>query len=365
MSNNSFYIIHQFLRKNDFAIDPNELNFQFLSHPSYPSLHSITGVLSHFNIENVAIRVPVNSETLLELPKCFLAELEIDNIKHLIVVNKTGRDYKLVFDKKNNKIISETLFLEQFTGVIVVVEKDKTKVISKTLKTDYPKLLAYATAVLFIFVFFFFKPNLIVSIHFLLSILGIAISVLIIQHDLGVSSTIVNSICSQESKTTNCNAVLNSKGAQLFNGIKLSDVCIIYFTAISISWFLLMLSKTSYSIVFGISLLAIPAIIYSIYYQSVIAKAWCILCLTVGVILVSQVMLALFAGLPQMDFSKLRLSSLIVIISIISTSAIWLFIASKLKKEQEFQNLKIKSTKFKRNFELFERARDSIYRKKS
>lgn len=168
-----------------------------------------------------------------------------------------------------------------------------------------------------------------------------------------MSSTIVNSICSQESKTTNCNAVLNSKGAQLFNAIKLRDVCIIYFSAISVSWFLLLLSKTGYSIVFGFSILAIPAIIYSIYYQAVITKAWCILCLTVVVILVSQVMLALFAGLPQMDFSKLHLSSLIILVSIVSISAFWLFIASKLEKEKNYNILKIEATKFKRNYSIF------------
>lgn len=353
MTNTLTYLVLELLQKNNILIDSQELNFQIQSHPSYPSLHSITGVLSHFNIENVAIRVPVNSETLSELPKCFLAEIEIDDIKHLVLVNKTGRDYKLVFDKKNNKIISETLFLEQFTGVIVVVENDKTKSTSKTIKSDYTKLLAYVTAVLFILVFFFLKPNLIVSVHYLLSILGVATSILIIQHDLGMSSTIVNSICSQESKTTNCNAVLNSKGAQLFNAIKLRDVCIIYFSAISVSWFLLLLSKTGYSIVFGFSILAIPAIIYSIYYQAVITKAWCILCLTVVVILVSQVMLALFAGLPQMDFSKLHLSSLIILVSIVSISAFWLFIASKLEKEKNYNILKIEATKFKRNYSIF------------
>src|SRR5690606_3118777 len=133
MTNTLTYLVLELLQKNNILIDSQELNFQIQSHPSYPSLHSITEDLSHFNIENVAIKVSEKSVTLAELPHGFLAEIDIDDSKHLVLVNKTGRDYQLVFDKKNNKIISETLFLEQCTGVIVVVENDKTKSTSKTI----------------------------------------------------------------------------------------------------------------------------------------------------------------------------------------------------------------------------------------
>ena len=42
------------LRKNGIQFDKDEFLFQIQSHPSYPSLHSITGVLEHFNIDNIA-----------------------------------------------------------------------------------------------------------------------------------------------------------------------------------------------------------------------------------------------------------------------------------------------------------------------
>ena len=43
-------IVKKLLSKNAISFDKKELDFQIQSHPSYPSLHAITGVLDHFNI---------------------------------------------------------------------------------------------------------------------------------------------------------------------------------------------------------------------------------------------------------------------------------------------------------------------------
>ena len=65
-------LVELILKNNEISFDNKELIFQIQSHPSYPSLHSVTGVLDHFNIQNIAVEVPVNSETLVELPESFI-----------------------------------------------------------------------------------------------------------------------------------------------------------------------------------------------------------------------------------------------------------------------------------------------------
>ena len=351
MSDNLSYLVQQLLKKNSILIDVKELNFQIQSHPSYPSLHAVTGVLSHFNIENLAIQVPATVETLLQLPKCFLAELKKGDTKYYVVVSTTSDRYKLIFDVNHSESVSETVFLDQFTGVMVAVDKgDHNEVVRKN-KLNYIELLTYSSIAILIFCFFLLKPNLTVSLHFFLSMLGVATSYLIVQQDLGVHSKLVDKICSQENKTNNCNTVLKSKGSLIFKTIKLSDVCVIYFTALCVSWFLLLVSDLNYSIVFGISLFAIPAIIYSIYYQYAIAKSWCLLCLAIASILSLQASLVVFT--LQFNFSNLLLSSAMVLLSFLSVSSVWLFIASKLRKVQDYDLLKIEATKFKRNYSVF------------
>ncbi|WAC03636.1 vitamin K epoxide reductase family protein [Lacinutrix neustonica] len=349
MKNSLIYLVDQLLRKNKIKIDSKELNFQIQSHPSYPSLHAITGVLSHFNIENLAVEVPVNENTLLQLPNHFLAQVKTPEGHVFVLVNNNGVNYTLVFNRKKSKRVSAQTFLLEFTGIMVAVEKDENNVSIK--KSNHNKILVSFLLFLFITLFFITNKNPFDIIHFVLSVIGVGISLLIVQYDLGINSKIVDSICSQESKTTNCETVLNSKGAYLLKSFKLSDISFIYFSAISFAWFLLSIAKIEYNPIITISIITIPAIIYSLYYQAFVAKSWCILCLTVVSILILQAALFPFIDISISNISPL--SVLLIVFSFIATTSFWVFIVLKLKNEQDFNKLKIESIKFKRNFELF------------
>ena len=345
------FLVQSLLQKNNITIDREELDFQIQSHPSYPSLHAITGVLTHFDIENTAIRVNVDKETLEQLPTSYIAQIKSNgNTEFVLILNK-GKNYKLIFSNKKSETVSETNFLEQFTGILVAVEKEKTKNTNKTSTSNFQKSLFTTAFVLFAVLFFIYSPNLIASIHFTLSFIGIGISFLIIRHDLGLSSKIIDRICSQESKTTNCDAVLNSKGAMFYKGVKLSDASLIYFVSISMASLFLSLTNTSFNVLYITSLTAIPVIVYSIYYQVKISKNWCTLCLAIVSILVLQ---ASFFFFTKLYFNVFSIESWLLIgFSFIIITSVWLFINSKLKQEQEFKKLKVESTKFKRNFDLF------------
>ena len=105
-------LVQNLLKKNQIAFDKEELSFQIQSHPSYPSLHAITGVLDHFNIENVAADVPINLTTLTQLPNCFIAQVNTEQNKDLVTVEKEGENYIIInTDNKKNKI-SENDFLQ-------------------------------------------------------------------------------------------------------------------------------------------------------------------------------------------------------------------------------------------------------------
>ena len=345
------FLVQSLLQKNKIKIDGDELDFQIQSHPSYPSLHAITGVLSHFDIENAAIRVPIDIETLEQLPSSFIAQIKRNEATDFALVVKKGKNYKTISSNKENETISETTFLEQFTGIIVAIEKDETKTTSQESTANFQKPLFAISLALFGILFFVSNPSLSASVYFILSLIGIGISLLIIQHDLGLSSKIIESICSQESKTTNCNAVLNSKGATLYKNMKLSDLSIIYFVAISIASLFLSLTNTSLNALYIISLTATPIIIYSVYYQIKTAKNWCVLCLAVASVLALQASVFFFT--PSNIHAFRMETALLIGFSFIIIASVWLYINSKLKQEQAFKKLRIVSNKFKRNFDLF------------
>lgn len=351
MKDNLSFLVQSLLQKNKILIDSEELSFQIQSHPSYPSLHAITGVLIHFDIKNIATRVPVDKDTLAQLPISFIAQVKTENVTDFALIIKKSKNYKVILSNKKSETISETAFLEKFTGILVAVEKDDTKQTDKTLTTNFQKPLFILALILFSVLFFKSSPNFTEIFYFLTTLIGATISYLIIQHDLGLDSKIVDSICTQESKTTNCNAVLNSKAATLYKNIKLSDVSLVYFVSISIASLLLLLTNTPLNTLYLISLAGIPIVIYSIYYQVKVSKNWCVLCLGIASVLVLQAATFFFT---TFSFSVLNLNSILLIaFSFITIASIWLFISSKLKQEQEFKNLKIASSKFKRNFDLF------------
>lgn len=107
--------------------------------------------------------------------------------------------------------------------------------------------------------FFYWKPTIFQLVHFAISCLGIYISYLIVQHELGLNSKVLDKFCSVQNRRTNCDAVLNSKGATIFGLIKLSDVGLVYFSGLSLTWMMLLFKGSDFtSAILLISTLSIP-----------------------------------------------------------------------------------------------------------
>ncbi|NVO10129.1 MAG: hypothetical protein HXX16_09230 [Bacteroidales bacterium] len=340
------------LRANGIRVNEQELEFQLLSHPSYPSLHSITGVLDHFCIENYALDIPKEIETLDLIPNSFLALVKTKEYDGFVMVSRHGLNLQLSFDGNKKRVFSKTDFLEIWTGVIVCVENDKQSLTPNLKKINFTKSILYI-AITLLSILLLYRINLFQTIHFVLSLGGIAICILILQHELGLHSKILDKFCSEENKKTSCNAVLNSKGATLFRSLKFSDVGIVYFVSLILSWFSLINSNISYNSIVLITLLAIPFTLFSIYYQDKVVKKWCLLCLSVVLILWLQAISLLFIDLNDTIFAFSFKSVLLTAFNFLIVFALWQFISPRLKEEQELKALKIEHFKFKRNYNIF------------
>jgi len=348
-----YYLLTSFLLKEDIRLNQDELKLQLLSHPSYPSLHSVTGVLDHFGIENMALEVPNNRETLFQLPNYFIALVSNDDVEEFVIITQLENGIELLYGNKKKERVSIDKFLHIWNGIIVAIEKTSSKLPTK--KVNSPFLLNsmfFLSAFIVLSVFFFMKPSLFQSTHFIVSLAGIWISFLIIKHEFGFQSKTLEKICTAN-EVTNCDAVLNSKGASISNYFKLSDISLIYFIGLTISSIFIISFSASTNTIIIVSLLALPITFYSIYYQYNIVKKWCPLCLGIVAVLWLQCYTLFF---NQTFISSIKLdskSSFILFFSFLVTTSIWLFIKPLLKKQQELEKLEIEHHKFKRNFELF------------
>ncbi len=351
------YLLKSFLQKENIHLNEDELKLQLLSHPSYPSLHSVTGVLNHFGIENMALEVPKNRETLFQLPNNFISVIIEKN--EFVIVTQHENKIELLYGNKEKKMISLDKFLEMWSGIIVVIEKDTFEVPNKKIANTTLLNSVYVSSTLVVLgLFFFLKPSLFESSHFIVSLTGIWISFLIIKHEFGFQSKTLDKICTAN-EATNCDAVLNSKGASISNYFKLSDISLLYFIGLTLSWILSVNLSINNTAIIIVSLLALPITIYSIYYQYNIVKKWCPLCLGIVAVLWLQCCTLFFNQTSILSMKLDIKSSFILFFSFLITTSLWLFIKPLLKKQQELEKLEIEHYKFKRNFELF----NAIYSK--
>jgi uncharacterized membrane protein len=353
LENTLIYLLKRLLKENKIKVDEKELEFQFQSHPSYPSLHSLTGVLSHFKVNHLALEIPQNIETLNKLPKSFIAYIKDKKNDDLVLVTLTDSNIRLVFDKNKERFLSADEFLEAWTGIIVAIEKDEEILVKNTTK-DFLKVFAPVTVLVLLALFFSFKPTLFQSVHFLLSFIGFGISIVIVKHELGFHSAIADKFCSGNIDKINCDDVLNSKAASFFGTFKLSDVGIIYFIAVILSWLLLIVNNANYDPLILITALAIPFTFYSIIYQYFVVKKWCLLCLSIVLTLWLQAASLYFVNFGIADLSININSIALIVFSFLLTTSLWQFVLPKLNKEQELKKLKIEHFKFKRNYGIFD-----------
>ena len=348
-----FKILEKYLKNQKIKVDFEELKFQFLSHPSYPSLHAITGVLDHFNIENIAAEVPVNVETLLELPNTFIAQVKAGNGVVLSVVRRDKLNYHVFISSKDKNIFSEAEFLNKFTGIIVAIEKpEENPNISKNDKV-LKKIVLGSVALLSVILYLLSAPTIYPSIYLLLSFIGIFISILIVNQEQGIHTAIGDAFCSGDSDKKDCNAVLSSKGASIIGDYKLSDLSLLYFSGLTLLVTALLVSKTSNFITpYIISLLALPIVIYTIYYQYFVLKQWCTLCLSIVAVLVGQATIAFLVGVSFREMNVINV--LIVTLSFTIVFVIWQYLKPIIIRSITLKKEKIEFVKFKRNYSIFE-----------
>ena len=91
-------------------------------------------------------------------------------------------------------------------------------------------------------------------------------------------------LCQPGSKR-DCNAILSSKAAKVFEGLTWSEVGFFYFAG---TWLLLLFGGRSpfvWQILALLNIVSLPYTVYSIYYQARVAKKWCVLCCTIQALL--------------------------------------------------------------------------------
>jgi uncharacterized membrane protein len=316
------------------------------NHTDYPALTACTDTLDMLGVQYSAVVVDKENTNKITYP--ILAH-----------TNANGGELQLI----TNATELTSAFMEQWTGVAIMAtgrgftnNEANTKAYEKEQQQKLYQTLAFAVGGLLLassIGYAFYYNHYFNILYTLLSAIGLAISYLIVQKELGITNTVTEKLCSV-TKETDCNTVINSKAATLFWGLKWSDVGIIFFGASLLLFIVASFSFANINTVFTcISIAAIPFTIYSVYYQWQVAKKWCTLCLLTVAVLWLQAIAAVALG--NFNIALSIIPSILTITSFFAFSTVlWLLGIKPLlfinrKQEQQINAL----NRFKNNPVVF------------
>ncbi|TDO83627.1 vitamin K epoxide reductase family protein [Flavobacterium chryseum] len=333
-------LVQKFLQINKYSEVKNEFKDLFLSHPNYPSLFAITDSLDLLSVENAAVRV--SKEQIENLPSNFLAYFKDE----LTLVERAKDFVRIDTIKSGIQKISYDTFLLDWNGVIVAIEPNNV-IARENFRNEYKDLKYYFPLLLLVGVSFFYNSYNLFSLVFLTtSILGLIISVFIVQEKLGFKTNIISKFCNLTTNTS-CNSVINFDVTNS-KWINFSDLPLIFFS----SSFLAILLRPLDSVIFigFLSLLSIPIIVTSVWIQKFEIQKWCVMCLAVSFVVLTQSIVWFASDLFTLSFGLTNVFPFLF--SLILFTSIWLVAKPVVKNILSGDNNLKELKKFKRNYTL-------------
>lgn len=341
-----------------------------LFHPDYPSLLTVSDVMKDYGVENVSLRITEISK-LAKLPQPFVAQvLGKEKREKLFALVYSITETKVTWynpDRHRKEEIACTDFNKKFTGYIQAYQKNTCcgekgyEAHRRKEKAERLKELFYMFSlpllVLFISIIFLIQEGWATSLfplfYILFTLIGALAGLVLLLYEVDEYNPMLRKVCTHGQKT-NCGAILHSKGAKIYG---------IPWSVLGFSYFMGVLSALlSGSIVHPpllcvaawINVLALPYIIYSIYYQARIARQWCTMCLTVQAVLLLLFITSLLGGFLS-DYCELSwkdvLPFIINFLIIFLATSLLLPALEKAKGERHSQN---ELQRLKHNSQIFE-----------
>lgn len=342
MKDASVFLLAQLLKEFKYSISKQQLALRLLSDSDNLVL-SFTNTLDYFNVEHIAANVPKTA--LEQLPQYFIAQISNGKTEYIVLASKeTNNTIKIQLSEEKIVTLSENQFLNDSTGFLIAIEENKAVGKASLSKKSITKVFLLLFSLSFLGYVFLVINSMLLTTNFALSLIGLGLGYLIIEEKIG-QQTFASKYC-KITTTTNCANVLNSKSAKVFKTIDLSDTVIMYFTAITV----FNLLQPHSVLVFIISAISLPVVLYSIYQQYFTIKKWCPLCLGVAFVLVLQfsTLLATYET-TLFQYSDILLLTTVLGITIIG----WLALKPLLFLEQKNTTLEIENLSFRRNHKLF------------
>ncbi|HSN60011.1 MAG TPA: vitamin K epoxide reductase family protein [Ferruginibacter sp.] len=280
------------------------------THPDYPAMTAVTDFLDRGNMTFNAVQADAS----------YIHEFNYPVLAH---IRQPGQEYMHIITHPTEWDRQKDI-TQHWTGITLFPEKDakwgneENNIYQRNTFKNRLFITALILTGIVVFIFSAFKASNAGHLFFgLFSLAGLITSIVLLGTELGYQSQIVKQVCGAVSNG-GCEKVLKSKYAKGFLGITPADASVIYFG----TQFIVYLLGTYFVFLIPslmlIALCGFGIVAWSIYTQAVKLKQWCVLCLAIASVLMSQGVITLL----NTNFQNPLLPSLTSFLLFIFTSGI-------------------------------------------
>jgi hypothetical protein len=267
-----------------------------LSHPDYPSVLSVADSLEKLGLDCKLARVPKHSLDRINFP--------------YLTVGRSGNDPWNLIQSKTD--LSGSVDGENTTEMLVFQIDGAAQIKNSEHEQQYLEdkkvnlwFSIFAVSALFLLTFGLFYFQIWQAGLLITSLVGAMIGYFLVAKEFGITYGLIETFCNRGKKSS-CQKELNAQGSKVFKAMNLADVVFVYFLfliALLLGSPAAIASHDHLNLFFMLSLLAIPVVIYSIYYQYFVLHVWCNLCLLTNAVLVSQAIIMSYAWYGNGSFT--------------------------------------------------------------
>lgn len=348
------HLVGKFLRMNFIHVSSRQLKLALQPNSEYPGIGSVLAAFSSLDIQFSAYEIENKELDLARLPPIFMT-LVVDyrGINRIAVVKKKHDGILVEFENGIRQHIGEEVFVRYWSGIAIAITGGASFWKYYFRSIFPPKNTAFILALLgLVALYLSYAPSLWQLLYFMLSAVGLFVGILIFTVEMDLNSGIAQKVCGSSQTGSNCRSLIRSESAVLFPSFKLGDAVIVYFALLILSHVIFgRHSIYLHSMDYVFALLSIPVILYSLYLQWKLSTA-CALCLSVIMILISQLVVLIFASDSEVAFSV----SFVFGIMILSLALffLWRVVREIIGENEKGFESDLKYRKLKQDFRIFE-----------
>jgi uncharacterized membrane protein len=327
-------------------------------HPDFPSLNSLNGVLTDFRLPNMATRL--SPEQLSEIPLPALAYLNIDGGSYA-PIRKVGPQVEWLHTRHGWQSESFNAFVQKWEGITLLIEpaehsgepdyaQKRQRERLAQLRTPFVlSVVALGFGILLWSLLQRLSFTTHTTYYSLLAtkLAGTVISGLLVWYGIDSQNSFLQKVC-QLNNRTNCSTILNSPAANVFSGLSWSEVGLFYFAGGLIALLILptqsteSIENTRLLPLWALGALALPYTFWSVYHQALVARTWCVLCLSVQALLWAEFLIG-WVGLQDsfasFSWPTAPLIYLNLIVAFLIVPAGWVLLKPHLQQSVPYQPL--------------------------